>query len=77
MVSANDRTAHDIGSEGVAERPLSSATAKLPLSTELLGLCDYGNTALWGRSWGLDGAEAHLPLPSLGRPGLRPGTVRI
>jgi ribonuclease P protein component len=62
---------------GMAERPVASASAKLSLPAELLGLCDYRNRTLWSRARRLDGLEAHLPLPPLGRPGLRPGTVRI
>ena len=55
--------------------PVAGPSAKLPLPAELLGLCDHRDSALWGRARGLAGAETHLPLPSVGRPGPRPRTV--
>ena len=71
---ASDREADDPDRQGLAEGPVAGASAELPLSAELLGLCDHRNSTLWGRARGLDGAETHLPLPPLGRPGPRPGT---
>ena len=61
--------------QGLAEGPVADPSAELPLPAELLGLCDHRNPTLWGRAGRLAGAEAHLPLPPLGRPGPRPGTV--
>ena len=61
--------ADDPHRQGLAKGPVASPSTQLPLPTELLGLCDYRNSTLWGRARGLDGAEAHLPLPPLGRPG--------
>ena len=63
--------------KGWQKGPSQSASAELPLPAELLGLCDHRNTTLWSRARRLDGAEAHPALPSVGRPGPRPRTVRI
>ena len=68
---------HDPGRTRVAEGPLANPSAELPLSAELLGLCDYRNRALWRGTRGLDGAEAHLPLPPWGGQGPDPVPERI
>ena len=73
---SNDREADDPDRPRLAKRPVASPAAELPLPAELFGLCDHRNRALWRRARGLDGPEADLPLPPLGWPGLRPGTVR-
>ena len=69
--------ADDPDRQGLAEGPVADPSAELPLPAELLGLCDHRNRTLWGRARRLDGPEAHLPLPPLGRPRPRPRTVRI
>src|SRR4051794_13867334 len=73
--SAGDGAPAHLDRARMAAGPLSVASAELPLPAKLLGLCDYRNPTLWGRARWLDGAETNLPLPSLGRPGPRPGTM--
>src|SRR5690242_7793900 len=41
----------------------------------MFGLCNRGGGALWRRAGRLAGGEAPLPLPSVRRPRLRPGTL--
>ena len=38
--------------QGLAEGAIAGPSAKLPLSAELLGLCDHRNRTLWGRPGG-------------------------
>ena len=75
-VCANDGAGPDRDRPRLAARTFASASAELPVPAELLGLCDHRNPTLWGGAGQLARIETHLPLPSMGRPGLRPGSVR-
>ena len=75
MGCANDGASADLDRARMAAGPIANLAPELPISAELLGLCDYRDPTLWGGPWGLDGPETYLPLPSLGRPGLRPSAM--
>src|SRR5215204_2933625 len=60
----------------VAIGPFAGAATVLPLPAELFGLCDHRFVALWRRAGQLACPETNLPLPPMGRPGLRPGSLK-
>src|SRR6476661_6077199 len=70
--ASHDREADDPGRQGLAEGPFANPSAELPLPAELLGLCDHRHQSLWSGARRVDGIEAYLPLPPLGRPRPRP-----
>src|SRR6185369_8812027 len=75
MGFAHDRARTHPCRKGLAEGPVADSSAELPLSAELLSLCHYRARTLWRDQRGLDGPETHWPLPPVGRPGPRPGTL--
>src|SRR5688572_6399264 len=68
----NDRPRPHYSRTRLAIGAIAGASAKLPVPAVMLGLCDYRLDALWGAPRKLAGLKTHLPLPSMGRPGLRP-----
>ena len=62
---------------GLPVRDFAAAAARLPLWTELLGICARGDRAAWRDPRLLAGDRAAAALPSLGRPRLRSGAERV